>query len=50
MLLAKLYWRRFRCAECGQLFALPLDDTTLPAHRRARDGHAACRGDDAIPA
>jgi hypothetical protein len=50
MLLPKLYWRRFRCADCGQLFELPLDDTTLPTHRRRWDGNEACRGDDAIPA
>jgi hypothetical protein len=46
-MLAKLYWRRFRCADCGQLFELPRDDTTLPRHARAGED---CPGCDAVPA
>jgi primosomal protein N' len=46
-MLPKLFWRRFRCADCGHAFELPLDDTTLPPHARA-DG-APCHGCDAVP-
>ncbi len=52
MLLAKIYWRRFRCEDCGSLFELPLNDPTLPPHgprgRRA-DGNL-CAGATAAPA
>jgi hypothetical protein len=37
MLLAKIFWRRYRCETCGGLFELPLDDPTLPPH--APRGH-----------
>jgi hypothetical protein len=47
-MLPKLYWRRFRCGDCGQLFELPLDNPTLPPH--ARVGGEDCQGCDAVPA
>ena len=47
-MLPKLFWRRFRCADCGQAFDLPLDNTTLPPHARASG--APCFGCDAVPA
>jgi hypothetical protein len=50
MLLAKIFWRRYRCAECDHFFELPLDDTTLPPHARTRDGSDPCTGCDAVPA
>jgi hypothetical protein len=49
-MLATLYWRRFRCGACGRLFLLPLEDTTLPVHPRARTATDRCAGDDAVPA
>ena len=49
-MLAKLYWRRYRCADCHRPFALPLDDVTLPAHTRGRGASEPCPAGDAIPA
>lgn len=51
MLLAKIYWRRFRCDGCGRVFTLPLNDTTLPAHAaRGRTESTDCHGQAALPA
>ncbi len=51
MVLPKLFWRRYRCADCGHLFELPLDDVTLPAHApRGRRDAPTCPGGDSIPA
>jgi hypothetical protein len=47
MMLPKLFWRRFRCADCGHTFELPLDHATFPPHTRP-DG-TACSGCDAVP-
>ena len=52
MILAKIYWRRFRCEVCYRSFELPLDNLTLPPHRplpAGREGDA-CRGKVAVPA
>jgi hypothetical protein len=48
-MLPKLYWRRFRCGACGQIFQLPLDDVTLPRHAPRRGDGDGCRADDAVP-
>ena len=51
MVLAKIFWRRFRCDACGRLFELPLDDPVLPVHApRAGSGEDCCDGRDAVPA
>jgi hypothetical protein len=49
-MLGKIFWRRFRCADCGHFFELPLDDTTLPPHARAGSNSEDCHGCDAVPA
>ena len=49
-MLARLYWRRFRCADCTQPFTLPLDDVTLPTHSRGRGASEPCPAADAVPA
>jgi hypothetical protein len=49
-MLAQLFWRRFRCGACGQLFTLPLDDVTLPDHAPRRAAGEGCVATDAIPA
>ena len=48
-MLAKLYWRRFRCADCHRPFTLPLDDFTLPAHTRGRGASEPCLSDSPVP-
>ena len=52
MVLAKIFWRHFRCESCGSLFQLPLNDPTLPPHGpRGRRGEGnLCAGADAAPA
>ena len=50
MILPKLFWRRYRCADCGQLFELPLNDVTLPMHApRGQPDVPTCPGGDIIP-
>ena len=49
-MLAQLYWRRYRCTDCGRSFTLPLDDVTLPAHPRDRAERQSCPAGDAMPA
>jgi hypothetical protein len=51
MVLAKIFWRRYRCEVCGRLFDLPLDAAVLPAHApRGGSQDICCDGADAVPA
>jgi len=52
MLLAKIFWRRYRCEACGGLFELPLDDPTPPPHgpRGRRPNGNVCAGVAVVPA
>jgi hypothetical protein len=50
MLLAKIFYRPFRCESCGRLFDLPLCDVTAPPHARRGYAAEACEGTAVVPA